>query len=51
MATVLTIVCAALAVYNALELALLIFTTFKAYHGLYFWSMVTATMGIIPYVM
>ncbi|KAK5076309.1 hypothetical protein LTS08_006939 [Lithohypha guttulata] len=48
--SLLTVICATLASYNALELILLIFTTFNAYHGLYFWSMVTATGSIIPYV-
>lgn len=43
-------ICATLAIYNALELILLILTTFKSYHGLYFWSMVIATTGIVPYV-
>lgn len=42
-------ICASVASYNALELILLIFNTFRAYHGLYFWSLVVATCGIIPY--
>lgn len=50
MATVISVICAALASYNAFELILLILTTFHAYHGLYFWSMITATCGIFPYV-
>jgi len=50
LAVVISVICAALACYNAFELILLIFTTFHAYHGLYFWSMVTATCGILPYV-
>lgn len=49
-AIVISVICAALASYNAFELILLIFTTFHKYHGLYFWSMVTATCGIFPYV-
>ena len=44
-------ICCALAIYNSLELMLLIFTTFRAYRGLYFWSLVVASAGIIPYVM
>ncbi|KAF2476275.1 uncharacterized protein BDR25DRAFT_209990 [Lindgomyces ingoldianus] len=44
-------VCSALALYNALELELLVFTTFHAYRGLYFWSLVCASFGIIPYVL
>ncbi|KAF2184839.1 hypothetical protein K469DRAFT_578046 [Zopfia rhizophila CBS 207.26] len=43
-------VCSALSLYNALELELLVFTTFRAYKGLYFWSLVVASFGIIPYV-
>jgi len=50
LAIVISVICAALASYNAFELSLLIFTTFHKYHGLYFWSMVTATCGIFPYV-
>ena len=44
-------VCSALALYNALELELLVFTTFHAYRGLYFWSLVASSFGIIPYVL
>ncbi|ORY11483.1 hypothetical protein BCR34DRAFT_601270 [Clohesyomyces aquaticus] len=44
-------ICSALALYNALELELLVFTTFHAYRGLYFWSLVCASFGIIPYVL
>lgn len=40
----------ALSLYNALELLLLIFTTFAVYRGLYFWSLIVATTGLIPYV-
>ena len=47
---VITIISAALASYNALELILLIFSTFKTYNGLYFISMLSATCAIIPYV-
>lgn len=49
--TLTVIVCSALALYNALELELLIFTTFQSYRGLYFWSLVLASFGIIPYVL
>ena len=42
-------VCSALAIYNAFELLLLIFTTFRPYVGLYFWSRVVATVGVLPY--
>lgn len=43
--------CSALALYNALELELLVFTTFQTWRGLYFWSLVVASFGIIPYVL
>lgn len=39
----------ALAIYNALELNVVIFSTFKRFKGLYFWSFVAATNGIIPH--
>jgi hypothetical protein len=45
------VICSALALYNALELELLIFTTFHAYRGLYFWSLTLASFGVIPYVL
>lgn len=38
-----------LALYNAIELVVLVFVTFQRYHGLYFWSLVIAAFGIIPY--
>lgn len=38
----------ALALYNAVELIILIFSTFKKYHGLYFWSLlVSVVFGVI----
>jgi hypothetical protein len=49
--TLVVIICSALALYNALELILLIFTTFHHYRGLYFWSLVLSSGGIIPYVL
>ena len=39
----------ALALYNCLELLLLIFVTFHRWRGLYFWSLTIATMGTISY--
>ncbi|KAF3399664.1 hypothetical protein DPV78_006171 [Talaromyces pinophilus] len=37
------------ALYSAVELSLLIFLTFRRYHGLYFWSLLVSTMvGVIP---
>ncbi|KAF2832261.1 hypothetical protein CC86DRAFT_313174 [Ophiobolus disseminans] len=38
-----------LALYNAVELIVLIFVTFQRYDGLYFWSLLVAAFGIIPY--
>ncbi|KAJ5787679.1 hypothetical protein N7457_002669 [Penicillium paradoxum] len=39
----------ALALYNSLELAVLIFATFKRYEGLYFWSLLLAgLLGVVP---
>ncbi|KFZ02370.1 hypothetical protein V500_00243 [Pseudogymnoascus sp. VKM F-4518 (FW-2643)] len=36
--------------YNAIELIILIFSSFHQYKGLYFWSLLlSATIGIIPY--
>ena len=44
-------ICCALAKYNVLELLLLIFRTFRRYSELYFWSLLIASAGVIPYVM
>lgn len=38
-----------LALYNSLELLVLILVTFNKYHGVYFWSLIVAGIGIIPY--
>ncbi|KAJ5187316.1 hypothetical protein N7455_000642 [Penicillium solitum] len=35
--------------YNVIELVVLIFLTFKRYEGPYFWSMLVASVGILPY--
>lgn len=35
--------------YNAVELTVMIFLTFKRYRGLYFWSLLLSGLGIIPY--
>jgi hypothetical protein len=40
---------AGLAMYNALELMAAAFITFQRYHGVYFWSLLVASLGIIPY--
>ena len=47
--SVVVVACLALALYNALELILVIFITFKQWHGLYFWSLLVSSIGIIPY--
>jgi hypothetical protein len=39
----------ALALYNAVELDVIIFSSFKRRRGLYFWSFLAATNGIIPH--
>ncbi len=39
------------ALYNVCELTVLIFTTFKRYGGLYFYSLLVATWGICPYAL
>ncbi|KAG7405555.1 hypothetical protein Forpe1208_v015523 [Fusarium oxysporum f. sp. rapae] len=47
--SVLVIVCATLALCNAVELLGLIFMTFKRREGLYFWSILLASFGVLPY--
>lgn len=49
--SVVVIVCSTLGLYNALELLLLIGTTFKSWKGVYFWSLLTASFGVIPYTL
>lgn len=46
---VVVIVCSTLALYNAIELVFLILTTFRKYSGLYFYSILIASVGVIPY--
>ena len=38
-----------LAMYNVVELIVLIFGTFQRFRGLYFWSLIISAVGIIPY--
>ncbi|KAF1358131.1 hypothetical protein EJ07DRAFT_125883 [Lizonia empirigonia] len=38
-----------LALYNAVELIILVLVTFQRYHGLYFWSLLVAGFGVLPY--
>jgi hypothetical protein len=40
-----------IALYNTIELLVLIFVTFKQYSGLYFWSLIFSTCGIVPYTL
>lgn len=48
-AQLIVILCSVLAVYNAIELLILIGTTFRQYKSLYFWSLLIASFGILPY--
>lgn len=43
------ILCSLLAIYNAFELLILIMITFRQYRSLYFWSLLIASFGILPY--
>lgn len=47
--SIIVAVCIALTLYNAIELLVLIFATFKRWSGLYFWSLLVASFGLIPY--
>ncbi|KAK5058544.1 hypothetical protein LTR84_010807 [Exophiala bonariae] len=38
-----------LAMYNVVELLILILGSFNRFRGLYFWSLIVASVGIIPY--
>jgi hypothetical protein len=40
-----------IALYNTIELLILALITFKRYRGLYFWSLILSTAGIIPYTL
>jgi len=42
---------AGLAMYNACELMVMVLLTFKHYRGLYFWSLLVAAFGIVPYAL
>jgi len=48
-ATAAIIAFTALSLYNAVELNVIIFSTFKRRRGLYFWSFFAATNGIFPH--
>lgn len=38
-----------LALYNVIELTILVFVTFNRYKGLYFWSLLISSWGVVPY--
>ncbi|KAJ9610190.1 hypothetical protein H2200_004967 [Cladophialophora chaetospira] len=46
---IIVVTCIALSLYNCIELLLTILTTFREWHGLYFVSLIVASLGIIPY--
>lgn len=47
---ILMIVFSSIALYNAVELFILLFLTFQSYRGLYFWTlMVSVVLGVIPH--
>ncbi len=37
--------------YNSVELVAIILFTFKKYQGLYFWSLLLSSIGILPYAL
>ncbi|CAH0055624.1 unnamed protein product [Clonostachys solani] len=47
--TILIAMCMGISLYNVLELNILIATTFRKRHSLYFWSFLAATNGIAPH--
>lgn len=46
-----TAVFASLSIYNAIEIIALVFITFTRYQGVYFWSLLVASWGILPYTL
>jgi hypothetical protein len=46
---VVVILCSTLSLYNALELLLIILVTFQKRSGLYFWSLLISSLGVILY--
>lgn len=46
---VIIVLFASLAMYNAVELLVLVFMTFYRYRGLYFWSLAISSLSLIPY--
>lgn len=47
--SVMVTVSGGVAIYSSLEMVLLIFTTFKRWKGLYFWSMTLCNIGVMMY--
>ncbi|KAJ5119297.1 hypothetical protein N7448_009966 [Penicillium atrosanguineum] len=48
---ILMIVFSSIALYNAIELFILLFLTFQHYRGLYFWSLLlSVVLGVIPHI-
>ena len=50
-ASVIVTLSIALALYNSLEIVLLISSTFKRWRGLYFWSLTLCNLGIFSYTL
>lgn len=46
---IVVVVCVTLSLYNCMELLVLILTSFREWRGLYFCSLVIASVGVIPY--
>jgi len=40
-----------LALYNSIELIVMILVTFNKYNGLYFWSLIVSTVGVVVYAL
>jgi hypothetical protein len=47
--SIVVIVCSTLAIYNALGLLVFFFCTFHTFRGLYLFSMLFASFGVLPY--
>ena len=48
---IIVVVCCVLSICNSTELIVLILATFHKYQGLYFWSLVVASVGALPYTL
>lgn len=49
--SIIVTLCVALALYNSMEMVLLITTTFKKWKGLYFWSLSLCNLAVILYTL